>query len=90
MIEQLKDIVLNAEAAGDQDRAKLYTRLIRAVTGSRQTREYIDEVHRRLDEILGSDKPRIRIMVVSTKGGVGKSVASQQLMATYLLSRLGA
>ncbi|MCY1298479.1 hypothetical protein D9M69_441480 [compost metagenome] len=90
LIEQLKDIVLNAEAAGDQDRAKLYTRLIRAVTGSRQTREYIDEVHRRLDEILGSDKPRIRIMVVSTKGGVGKSVASQQLMATYLLSRLGA
>ncbi|UUY09007.1 hypothetical protein LRS11_02950 [Pseudomonas sp. J452] len=88
LIEELKNTVLSAEANGDLEKGKRYTRLIRSVTGARQAREYIDEVHRRLDEILEAEKQRLRIMVVSTKGGVGKSVASQQLMATYLLSRL--
>lgn len=87
--DDLKTRVLTAEASGDQQQAKLLTRLIRAVTGTRQVRELIDVVHTRLDQILGADKKRLRVMVVSTKGGVGKSVCSQQLIATYLLSRLG-
>lgn len=87
--DDLKTRVLAAEASGDQAQAKLLTRLIRAVSGSRQIREMIDVVHTRLDQILGTRHQRLRVMVVSTKGGVGKSVCSQQLIATYLLSRLG-
>lgn len=86
--DDLKTRVLTAEASGNQQQAKLLTRLIRAVTGTRHVRELIDVVHTRLDQILEADKKRLRVMVVSTKGGVGKSVCSQQLIATYLLSRL--
>ena len=87
--ETLKNTVIEAENAGDSNKAKLFTRLIRAVSGAKQVRELVDVVHARLDQILGKDKQRLRVMVVSTKGGVGKSVSSQQLVATYLLSRLG-
>jgi hypothetical protein len=87
LIGMLQDQVLTAEAAGDMTAGKLNTRLIRSVTGARQTRVFIDSVHQRLDQILGTDKQRLRLMAVSTKGGVGKSVTSQQLLATYILSR---
>lgn len=87
LIALLQDQVLSAEAAGDMTAGKLNTRLIRSVTGARQTRVFIDHAHQRLDEILGTEKSRLRLMAVSTKGGVGKSVTSQQLLATYLLRR---
>jgi hypothetical protein len=89
LIGILQDQVLTAEASGDMTAGKLNTRLIRSVTGARQTRVFVDEIHSRLDGILGTDKKRLRLMAVSTKGGVGKSVTSQQLLATYILSRQG-
>lgn len=87
LIDELETEALIAENEGDHERAKPLTRLVRAVSGTRMVRQWIDVVHARLDEILGTDNKRLRIMVVSTKGGVGKSVCSQQLVATYLLSR---
>lgn len=86
LLERLKNQVIEAENAGDRETAKLNTRLIRAVTGAKTVREMLDVVHRRLDEILG-ERPRLRLMAVSTKGGVGKSFTSQQILATYLLAR---
>lgn len=86
LLERLKNQVIEAENAGDRETAKLNTRLIRAVTGAKAVREMLDVVHRRLDEILG-DRQRLRLMAVSTKGGVGKSFTSQQILATYLLAR---
>ncbi len=88
LIDELDTQSLIAERNGDSQQAKRFNRLTRAVSGSRQARAWIDCVHRRLDEILGTDNERLRIIVVSTKGGVGKSVCSQQLIATYLLSRV--
>lgn len=87
LITLLQEDVLNAEAAGDMTASIFNTRLIRSVIGARQSRVFIDHVHQRLDEILGIDKQRLRLMTVSTKGGVGKSVTAQQLLATYLLRR---
>lgn len=89
LIALLQDDVLSAEAAGDMVAGRRNTRMIRSINGARQTRGLIDHVHKRLDEILCTDKPRLRLMAVSTKGGVGKSVTSQQLLATYILSRQG-
>lgn len=86
LLERLKNQVIEAENAGDRETAKLNTRLIRAVTGAKTVREMLDVVHRRLDEIL-DERPRLRLMAVSTKGGVGKSFTSQQILATYLLAR---
>lgn len=86
LLERLKNQVIEAENAGDRETAKLNTRLIRAVTGAKNVREMLDAVHRRLDEILG-ERQRLRLMAVSTKGGVGKSFTSQQILATYLLAR---
>lgn len=88
IVERLRNIIIEAEQAGDLDRAKLNTRLMRAVTGSKTVREMINVVFKRLDQILGQ-LDRLRIMVVSTKGGVGKSFTSQQLIAPYLLYALG-
>lgn len=88
IIDEIETHAKIAEDNGDYQQAKRLTRLVRAVSGSRQVREWIDGVHRRLDDILGTENPRLRIIVVSTKGGVGKSVCSQQLIATYLLSRV--
>ncbi|MGO4365777.1 hypothetical protein [Pseudomonas sp. PAB10] len=87
--DRLRSIIIEAEQAGDLDRAKLNTRLMRAVTGSKTVREMINVVFKRLDQILGQ-RDRLRMMVVSTKGGVGKSFTSQQLIAPYLLYSLGA
>lgn len=87
LITLLQEDVLNAEAAGDMTASIFNTRLIRSVIGARQSRVFIDHVHQRLDEILGIHKQRLRLMTVSTKGGVGKSVTAQQLLATYLLRR---
>ncbi|AIG02411.1 MULTISPECIES: hypothetical protein [Pseudomonas] len=86
--DRLRSIIIEAEQAGDLDRAKLNTRLMRAVTGSKTVREMINVVFKRLDQILGQ-RDRLRMMVVSTKGGVGKSFTSQQLIAPYLLYSLG-
>ncbi|SDS09286.1 hypothetical protein SAMN05216598_0488 [Pseudomonas asplenii] len=86
--DRLRSIIIEAEQAGDLDRAKLNTRLMRAVTGSKTVREMINVVFKRLDQILGQ-RDRLRMMVVSTKGGVGKSFTSQQLIAPYLLHSLG-
>ncbi|MBK5342654.1 hypothetical protein JFU48_14840 [Pseudomonas sp. TH49] len=86
--DRLRSIIIEAEQAGDLDRAKLNTRLMRAVTGSKTVREMINVVFKRLDQILG-ERDRLRMMVVSTKGGVGKSFTSQQLIAPYLLYSLG-
>ncbi len=88
IIDELETEAFKAEESGDNQTAKRLTRLVRAVSGSRQAREWIDVIHNQLDKILGTGLPRIRVMVVSTKGGVGKSVCSQQLIATYLLSRI--
>jgi hypothetical protein len=85
--DRLRSIIIEAEQAGDLDRAKLNTRLMRAVTGSKTVREMINVVFKRLDQILGQ-RDRLRMMVVSTKGGVGKSFTSQQLIAPYLLHSL--
>lgn len=87
IIDKLETLAISAETAGDNKTAVRLSRLVRAVSGSRLARKWIDGVHERLDHIFGTDKKRLRIMVVSTKGGVGKSVCSQQLIATYLLSR---
>lgn len=86
--DRLRSIIIEAEQASDLDRAKLNTRLMRAVTGSKNVREMINVVFKRLDQILGQ-RDRLRMMVVSTKGGVGKSFTSQQLIAPYLLYSLG-
>lgn len=86
--DRLRSIIIEAEQASDLDRAKLNTRLMRAVTGSKTVREMINVVFKRLDQILGQ-RDRLRMMVVSTKGGVGKSFTSQQLIAPYLLYSLG-
>ena len=86
--DRLRSIIIEAEQADDLDRAKLNTRLMRAVTGSKTVREMINVVFKRLDQILGQ-RDRLRMMVVSTKGGVGKSFTSQQLIAPYLLYSLG-
>lgn len=85
LLERLNNQVIEAENAGDHV-ARLYTRLVRSVRDAKGVREMVNVVHRRLDEILG-DRPRLRLMAVSTKGGVGKSVCSQQILATYLLAR---
>lgn len=88
LADRLRTIIIESEQVGDLDRAKLNTRLMRAVTGAKTVREMINVVFKRLDQILGS-RDRLRIMVVSTKGGVGKSFTSQQLIAPYLLHALG-
>ncbi len=88
IVERLRNIIIEAEQAGDLERAKLHTRLMRAVTGSKAVREMINVVFKGLDQFLGQYE-RLRIMVVSTKGGVGKSFTAQQLMAAYLLYVLG-
>lgn len=88
LADRLRTIIIESEQVGDLDRAKLNTRLMRAVTGAKTVREMINVVFKRLDQILGS-RDRLRIMVVSTKGGVGKSFTSQQLIAPYLLYVLG-
>ncbi|MFU3684638.1 hypothetical protein ACM7JK_07580 [Pseudomonas aeruginosa] len=88
IVERLRNIIIEAEQAGDMERAKLHTRLMRAVTGSKAVREMINVVFKGLDQFLGQYE-RLRIMVVSTKGGVGKSFTAQQLMAAYLLYVLG-
>lgn len=84
LLERLKNQVIEAENAGDLETAKLNTRLIRAVTGAKSVRLMIDVIHRKLDDILGV-LTFLRILVVSTKGGVGKSFSAQQILATYLL-----
>jgi hypothetical protein len=86
--DRLRTIIIESEQVGDLDRAKLNTRLMRAVTGSKSVREMINVVFKRLDQFLGK-RDRLRIMVVSTKGGVGKSFTSQQLIAPYLMHALG-
>ncbi len=88
LADRLRTIIIESEQVGDLDRAKLNTRLMRAVTGAKTVREMINVVFKRLDQILGP-RDRLRIMVVSTKGGVGKSFTSQQLLAPYLLHALG-
>jgi hypothetical protein len=88
IIEGLKNTIIEAEKAGDNEKAKRHTRLMRSVTGSRVVRGMIDVFFAAMDRFLGNPG-RSRIMVVSTKGGVGKSFAIQQLLATYLLYILG-
>ncbi|WP_301154417.1 hypothetical protein [Metapseudomonas otitidis] len=94
IIENLRTLIIEAEHAGDMDRAKLHTRLMRAVIGSKAVAEMILNVFRVLDQMLGFDKggallERLRFMVVSTKGGVGKSFTAQQLICAYLLYIFG-
>lgn len=86
LLERLRNQVIEAENSGDSVTARQNTRLIRAVTDAKGVREMVNVVHRRLDEMLG-DRKRLRLLSISTKGGVGKSFSSQQLLATYLLAR---
>lgn len=87
LLEEIHNAVLAHENAGRSLEAKVTSRLTRVVNSSmKESKKFIDNAHARLDEILG-ERPRLRLMSVSTKGGVGKSVCSQQLLATYLLAR---
>ncbi|EQB0418368.1 hypothetical protein ACYAFH_001200 [Pseudomonas aeruginosa] len=87
LLEQIHNVVIEHENAGRSLEAKITSRLTRVVNVCvRESKTLIDNAHARLDEILG-ERPRLRLMAVSTKGGVGKSVCSQQLLATYLLAR---
>lgn len=87
LLEEIHNGVLAHENAGRSLEAKVTSRLTRVVNSCiKDSRKLIDNAHARLDEILG-ERPRLRLMAVSTKGGVGKSVCSQQLLATYLLAR---
>ncbi len=86
LLEQINNVVIEHENAGRELEAKITSRLTRVVNSCVKDKPLFDNAHARLDEILG-ERPRLRLMAVSTKGGVGKSVCSQQLLATYLLAR---